>query len=252
MSDKIPDLNQQLDDFFVSYEQLSDSLVSSMESFYETTFFSELANVQIEELSNALYDALNSAVVSDNLKLLSDEIVENLKEAFLTLDIPDFHMDYHIQDDYVELSSESVASVSEVLNSQNNTLATAPKQAMPSKMHIHEFITLVLIPLIFVLMQMLQNSYYHKIDALEAQKALIEEREYQEQMLQYEQEQTEALEQISNLLTSLSAYYQEDSENSVSSDSLIEESVDLSPDSQDDIAEQVSDSHKSDAYSSSD
>ena len=74
-------------------------------------------------------------------------------------------------------------------------------------METKEFLFSILIPLVCMLIPMLQNSYYRKLDSIESQKLQAQETAYQEELLEIELQQleneiaqTEYLQQILQLI----------------------------------------------------
>lgn len=160
----------------------------------------------IETRYSTLYDSLDGLkeccqqllMILDeiNTQRLSDatfHLTNVLAECLQAIEPSYLEIDFDISDDKstVELTETSLNSVSEFLNANSHT-QISPK----SRMALKEFIKDILIPIICLIIPMMQNSYYHRLDNEDSAKQQTVEQSYSQQEI-------EALKEINETLNAL-------------------------------------------------
>lgn len=170
----------------------------------------------VKKISATMYDSLSliSNDFTNSFKLFSDNLSAIMEEAMITslkFDFSKFISGISIQNNNFVLSKDSYKSAVDFLDSPK-ALDSDLELDCCITMSAKEFIITIFIPVFLTLLTLLQNSYYHKMDALEEQKHQMEIQEYNQQMLILEKEQTELLQTISdsiNEFTEFKEYLQE-------------------------------------------
>lgn len=176
------------------FDHLKDSLNESLlplarMCILEGNSFAAL-NATLDTLKAQLSDMVISSYASENfvnaMKSFSEQagsmMASYFKQSFLT-DFSNTFKDIFLQNGYVELSEESLNSVTNLLEASAANNVSVEKVDISRKMPVQEFICLI-ISILSLILPMLQNSYYHKIDALEVQKQQSESNVYQEKILE--------------------------------------------------------------------
>lgn len=177
--------------FSVNYEQLI------MPSLLKITKAIEAANQQFLLNSQQLVSILE--FISEHQEALFGE----LSSLSASIDYSSIFDGIRIHNDSVEISDESSEALSSIIEYPQY------KQQPVKKFSFEDFVALVLFPLILALLPMLQTSYYHHLDSLEAQKQQLAESEYQERFLEIESEYSENIKNLNDTLNNIEQYLSE-------------------------------------------
>lgn len=203
---------------------------SALNSITETRrLFTACTNIQLSELS-ALHSQIdlfkNSTALINNLlpstlknttvwqhdsvlKSLTKNIQSSFSQLESTFDFEPLLKDVSIQDDCVELSAETFDKLSDILDiSNNDEICENISEAASGKYKIsfQNFLQSIIVSLICMVVPMIQNAYYHKIDLIEAQQKQLEQTQYEEQLIQLNTKNQETLEEIEHLISLLAEY----------------------------------------------
>ncbi len=216
---------------------LSDSLSVLRESI--NAAFAPLTTPQFTQIaSEALSESLNQ--FSSVLTTMARENIDfNIfKDAIYQFSqyLPDYNFSsltegITVTNDCVTLTDDTVETLSNLLNEADEK-STA---TISSKMSISEYIAIT-ITVICALAPMLQNSYYHKLDAIESQQNQMQVAEYQEAILNLEVQYAQELEELNSNINELLQYL----ESVQDTDSLDADAQSLLPNVQDTIPDSLS------------
>ena len=105
-----------------------------------------------------------------------------------------------ICDDSVEISSEASKALGLLIEYPQEE----PRPV--KKISFESFLVGIMIPVLLAIAGLLQDAYYHRLDALEAQKQQLAESEYMKERLELEAEQTQTLKNIDTTLKNIERY----------------------------------------------
>lgn len=186
--------------FSESLSVLRESINASFASLITpqlTQIASDVLSESLKQFSNSLAKLVRENIDFNILKDAIHQFVQYLPSSdlsFLTEDVT-------INSDYVILTNDAIDTLSDLLNKANE----APTVNVSSKMTLSEYVG-ILIAIICMIVPMLQNSYYRKLDAIEAQQYQMQEAEYQETILDLEAQHTKELEELNNNINELLQY----------------------------------------------
>lgn len=189
-----------------------------------------LTNENITQIINSV-NAINQTF-SAPLQQLSENLLCDLREAFskinnITIHSHDmlntFSNGVSFSPSGVSITEEALQAVSEFVDLPPETLNDCPENSETSikTISLKEFFLGVLIPLLLMFVPMAQTQYLHSLDSLEADRQQLEESEYQERLLQIEEERLENERQLLTYLEQIS----ESLEDLQSDQQILEESV---------------------------
>lgn len=186
---------------YESTKTLAENIAKTLEDFSTSTASYYLAmSEQISEVTSHLSELCQSIISSIEIPSISTESLEFLK-----------NIDY--QTGYIELNEDNCDSINTLLESSDASNDVS-KKISKGKLSITDFIKTVLIPILAILLPMMQNSYYQKLNTIESQKTHAEElklqereldireQEFQNEILQSQNEQ-EYYEQMLQMLTEI-------------------------------------------------
>lgn len=170
-------LQQSLDQYRIFMDDFSSSLKGvTDETLNAGVIQSFLENCSTHISSDALKSALASAKVTDSYVEVPDKAMETLNKTFKCPE------------------TSSVCS-----NSSGNKI---------HRIGIRDFIITVIFPILCMIVPMLQNSYYHRLDVLEEKKSQFQEEQFQEQLLQLVEDHNQQIEKLNSTITELLDYIQ--------------------------------------------
>lgn len=167
-------------------ETMRTTLASIVTSYTESSklAFSALTT-QITELCNIIMPIYSSEHFMDLASQMS-ELCKNMLSILNNPTMPDNAFDFlnniNLQDEYIELTEDNSNSINTFLES-SNAANDAPEKIQKGKIAVPDFIKSVLIPVLSILLPMLLNLYYHKVNSIESQKQYIAELQLQEEEL---------------------------------------------------------------------
>lgn len=179
------------------------------------------------------------AKLQEHLQKLMDDMHQTIKESFeqsiKSSNIPHVFDNIKLANNYVEISADALEKVSSFIDvPEDKQMKTASPNT--KRFTYQDFLLLILYPLLLIIPQMIQSSYYHRMDSLEAQKAQLSNEAYQEQMLQLNTEHNNSIEQIENSINEFLQYLQSSQEcelqNQQDSESAASDEQLLDPDSE--------------------
>jgi len=158
-------------------------------------------------MNNALLqDYVNSFNIQTKaLNQLTHTLTQSIVDNFSSIGSINYSQLFEgitINDDNVEITDESLEAINTLFNEATEQVSQKIELPITKRMTIKEFLLVVVYPLILIVIPMLQNSYYQKINALELQKQQMDSNVYQEQI--YELNNT--VSQLNNTIGSLLEY----------------------------------------------
>lgn len=186
------------------YKNLSEILQKSLSNIPESYF--KLPQDSINALSKSA-KAISASVYPSNLtdqlaeittalSALSKATLSNVESTTIFSNALNFFGNINLQNEqneHIELTENDCDSINTILKSSNTV--DVPAKISKGKIALADFIRTVLIPILAILLPMIQNSYYHKVNSIESQKAHIEELQIQEQELQIREQELHTAEQ---------------------------------------------------------
>lgn len=192
------------------YEDICKNLSTSL-----LTAFSPLIESQAELASKALYSMTESTrkllyelasgynqSIAIDFKQLTETIcaiASAIESSSVQLPNLNFLSEINLQKDCVELTEDDCDSISTILDSSDtpHSLTKISKE----KIAVPDFIKSILIPIFIALLQMLQTSYYNKMNAIESQKAYMETHQLQDEEIKLLYEQISLQKQEIQIIT---------------------------------------------------
>lgn len=184
------------------YLQISESIQKAFAPISDvcTKFMPEITDNLItsaETISN-LISSICSTEQIENMTLqlasLSKAVIPNISNMpTFPVEIFDFLKNIDFDGNYVNLAEDDCNTINTILKSSNTV--DVPVKISKGKIALTDFIKTVLIPILAILLPMIQNSYYHKVNSIESQKAHIEELQLQEKQLQIREQELQIREQ---------------------------------------------------------
>lgn len=183
---------------------LVDAVENTINAFitpqFQTDMFDNLSEA-IAQLVPTL-DNLTKNIDYDAICATSKKLLECFKPlSLLEYDFSSLVEKISLEEDCVMIDDDAIDALTEFFSEQEK-----PVRDISSQMSIKDFLLTILLPLLCMLLPMVQNSYYHKLDAIEAQQNQMQEAEYQEAILNLETQHAKELEELNNNITELLNY----------------------------------------------
>lgn len=186
-----------------SFEKLNSAILDA----YKPTF--DIINVRatkvlvdlVNEIANTIITSMKEIIVNsqamkgfiDSLQSLQSTLTNELFDAFVK--------GISVDSDHIEISDKAYDSLSLFIDYPND------ENSQPiTKFSFKDFLTIILFPLLLTICTMLQTSYYHQIDALEAQKQQLEEEAYRQQCIQLTIDYNNQIQQLNNTAELIAQY----------------------------------------------
>lgn len=189
----------------------------------------QLMNEGITQIVNSANEI--SQEFSIPYKQLTENLLYDLRDAFSAINGLTFPA-YDIlnalsngssfSDDEVFITEDALQTVSEFVDLAPETLESCPETSTKI-MSLKEFFLGIFVPILIMLVPMAHTQYLHSLDSLEAEHQQLEETEYQERLIQIENERLETEKQILTYLEQIS----DSLEGFQESQQLLQESVDV-------------------------
>lgn len=116
-----------------------------------------------------------------------------------------------VSDDHVELSDDDLETISNIFEPCDMKVSKDPSTGI-NKISFRDFVISILIPIIMMLLPMIQNEYYQKVNLLEAQKDNISQAEFENKICDLLEEQNITMDKISDALNSIISNMEESSQ----------------------------------------
>lgn len=184
---------------------LRESINDSFAPLLASLFMQKTIDILSDNVGQLAFSLAHSVLENIDCNILSNachQLIADLVSITLpTYDFSSLVDSSTLNKDYVSLSDDAVKALTNFFNEQEE-----PVPKISSQMSVKEFLLAVLLPLVCMILPMMQNSYYHHLDSIEAQKAQLQEAEYQEAIMNLEALHAEELEELNSNITELLQY----------------------------------------------
>lgn len=199
-----------LNRFQNSLQELSDVIykgfepsISAMKESYSDIARDTLSRIAEEiqtSFNQSFYNSRNMQLIIDEIAACQQKCINEMLEAFQLNKTQSIFEGISVHEDFIEISDESYNTLSSVIE--------YPREGEQpvKKFSFRDFFIAILFPILLQLLSLIQNSYYHHIDALEAQKQQLETEKYNQQIIQITSDYNAQMEQLNNSIQAIVEY----------------------------------------------
>lgn len=184
-------------------------LHASIDAAFSSVIKAQVANTALKGLDDIACQ-LSSIVTRSIPKNFGVEILKNTLDHFSKYLEPhgltSIADNLSVSNGYVLIADDAAENLSNLLT--NPREETAPN--ITHQMTIRDFFLSIVIPLLCMVVPMIQNTYYRRLDSLESGKTSLQEVEYHEALLDLETQRVQELEELNSNLHQLLLYLESD------------------------------------------